>query len=89
MLGYDLTDPRECVPEYRADFGKDRSAKPIDWGFRTNGSFAFFVEAKEVGEKGAEHASDVQRWVLFALMPVRGRPAGVLLSSRRSGGVWG
>jgi hypothetical protein len=25
MLGYDLTDPRECVPEYKADFGKDRS----------------------------------------------------------------
>jgi len=22
MLGYDLTDPRECLPEYKADFGK-------------------------------------------------------------------
>lgn len=51
LLGYDLTDPRECVPEYKADFGKDRSTKPIDWGFKVNGSFAFFVEAKEVGRK--------------------------------------
>lgn len=51
LLGYDLTDPRECVPEYRADFGKDRSTKPIDWGFKINGSFSFFVEAKEVGRK--------------------------------------
>ena len=51
MLGYDLTDPRECVPEYRADFGKERSTKPIDWAFLHNGSFAFFVEAKEVGRK--------------------------------------
>jgi hypothetical protein len=51
MLGYDLTDPRECVPEYKADFGKDRSTKPIDWGFKQNGSFIFFVEAKEVGRK--------------------------------------
>jgi predicted type IV restriction endonuclease len=51
MLGYDLTDPRECIPEYRADFGKDRSVKPIDWGFKHGGSFAFFVEAKEVGKK--------------------------------------
>jgi hypothetical protein len=51
MLGYDLTDPRECIPEYKADFGKDRSTKPIDWAFLTNGSFAFFVEAKEVGRK--------------------------------------
>jgi hypothetical protein len=51
MLGYDLTDPRECIPEYKADFGKDRSSKPIDWAFLHNGSFAFFVEAKEVGRK--------------------------------------
>lgn len=51
MLGYDLTDPRECIPEYKADFGKDRSTKPIDWAFLANGSFAFFVEAKEVGRK--------------------------------------
>lgn len=51
MLGYDLTDPRECSPEYKADFGKDRSSKPIDWGFKLGGQFAFFVEAKEVGKK--------------------------------------
>ncbi len=51
MLGYDLTDPRECVPEFKADFGKDRSTKPIDWAFLHNGAFAFFVEAKEVGKK--------------------------------------
>ncbi|MDB4984930.1 MAG: hypothetical protein JWN04_108 [Myxococcaceae bacterium] len=51
MLGYDLTDPRECLPEYKADFGKDRSNKPIDWGFKHSGSFAFFVEAKEVSKR--------------------------------------
>ena len=51
MLGYDLTDPRECRPEYKVDFGKDRSSKPIDWAFLTNGNCAFFVEAKEVGKK--------------------------------------
>lgn len=51
MLGYDLTDPRECVPEFKADFGKDRSSKPIDWAFLQNGGFAFFVEAKEVGKR--------------------------------------
>lgn len=51
MLGYDLTDPRECMPEYKADFGKDRSVKPIDWAFLNNGAFAFFVEAKEVGKR--------------------------------------
>jgi hypothetical protein len=51
MLGYDLTDPRECIPEYRADFGKERSSKPIDWAFLNGTTFAFFVEAKEVGKK--------------------------------------
>ncbi len=55
MLGYDLTDPRECLPEYKADFGKDRSSKPIDWGFKHNGAFAFFVEAKAVGKKLASY----------------------------------
>jgi len=51
MLGYDLTDPRECIPEFKADFGKDRSSKPIDWAFLNNDAFAMFVEAKEVGRK--------------------------------------
>src|SRR3954453_13508945 len=51
ILGYDLTDPRECVPEYRVDFGRDRSVKPIDWAFFQNGRPIFFVEAKEVGKR--------------------------------------
>jgi hypothetical protein len=51
MLGYDLTDPRECRPEYKVDFGKERSTKPIDWAFVISGILAFFVEAKEVGAK--------------------------------------
>lgn len=51
MLGWDLTDPRECIPEHKADFGKERSTKPIDWAFLNNGVMAFFVEAKEVGRK--------------------------------------
>lgn len=67
MLGYDLTDPRECLPEYKADFGKDRSTKPIDWGFKVGGGFAFFVEAKEVSKKLA--AYDEQLGDYFAKDP--------------------
>jgi predicted type IV restriction endonuclease len=55
MLGYDLTDPHECLPEYKVDFGKGRSSKPIDWAFSNNGTFIFFVEAKEVGGKIAAY----------------------------------
>ncbi|WP_437302070.1 type I restriction endonuclease [Sorangium sp. So ce388] len=51
LLGYDLTDPRQWLPEYRVDFGKDRSVKPIDWAFLQNGRPIFFVEAKEAGRK--------------------------------------
>jgi hypothetical protein len=51
MLGYDPADPRECRPEYKVDFGKERSTKPIDWAFVISGIPAFFVEAKEVGAK--------------------------------------
>jgi hypothetical protein len=51
LLGYDLTDPRECVPEYKVDFGRDRSVKPIDWAFFQVGRPLFFVEAKEASRR--------------------------------------
>ncbi len=80
MLGYDLTDPRECIPEYKADFGKDRSTKPIDWAFLHNGTFAFFVEAKEVGKKLAGY--DEQLADYFAKDP------NVKLGILTSGAQW-
>ncbi len=51
ILGYDETDPRECQPEYKADFGKVRGKQPVDWAFSVNNSLAFLVEAKAVGKK--------------------------------------
>jgi hypothetical protein len=30
ILGYGLTDPRECIPEYRVDFGPNRSVQPAN-----------------------------------------------------------
>lgn len=51
ILGYDYTDPRECIPEFKADFGKGRSVKPADWAFYQNSRPIFLVEAKEVGTK--------------------------------------
>ncbi len=50
-LGYDVTDPRECVPEHREDFGKNRSVKPVDYAFLKDGVPIFFVEAKQVERK--------------------------------------
>jgi hypothetical protein len=51
ILGYDVADPRECKPEYKADFGEGRSKDPVDWAFSVNNSFVFLVEAKAVGKK--------------------------------------
>jgi hypothetical protein len=67
ILGYDLTDPRECVPEYKADFGKDRSNKPVDWAFLQNGKPVFFVEAKDTAKKLAGY--DEQLGDYFAKVP--------------------
>ncbi len=67
LLGYDLTDPRECIPEYRVDFGPNRSIKPIDWAFLQSSHPIFFVEAKEVGKKLANY--DEQLADYFAKAP--------------------
>jgi hypothetical protein len=67
LLGYDITDPRECMPEFKADFGKDRSNKPVDWAFMLSGKPIFFVEAKEAGKKLAGH--DEQLGDYFAKVP--------------------
>jgi predicted type IV restriction endonuclease len=68
ILGYHLADPRECKPEYKVDFGKYRSTKPIDWAFLINAAFAFFVEAKEAGEKLPGFAEQLADY--FAKEPV-------------------
>jgi hypothetical protein len=68
LLGYNMHDPRECKPEYRTDFGKgEKAATPVDWAFLINGSFAFFVEAKEVGAKVTRYAE--QLGMYFAKEP--------------------
>jgi hypothetical protein len=59
-LGYDMSDPHECLPEYRADFGKgEKAATPVDWAFRLNSAFVFIVEAKEAGKKLKPYAEQL------------------------------
>jgi hypothetical protein len=60
ILGYDMADPRECKPEYKADFGKGQKAStPVDWAFLSGEIFSFFVEAKEVGAKLKKYAEQL------------------------------
>jgi len=73
-LGYDVTDPRECVPEHKEDFGRARSVKPVDYAFFKDGAPIFLVEAKQVERKLAGY--DEQLGDYFA--KVRGARLGVL-----------
>ncbi len=68
-LGYDITDPRECLPEHRENFGSGRSVKPIDWVFQQNGQPALIVEAKEAGKRLSGY--DEQLGDYFAKMQPR------------------
>jgi hypothetical protein len=60
LLGWDMTDPKECQPEYRADFGKgEKAATPVDWAFALPPAFAFIVEAKECGKRMKVYAEQL------------------------------
>ena len=60
ILGFNMADPRECWPEYRADFGKGaKAATPVDWAFSLNSTFVFIVEAKEAGRKLKHYAEQL------------------------------
>lgn len=51
LLGYDLTDPRECIPGFRGDTSKGQPATTIDWVFLSQGKPLFFVSARAAEEK--------------------------------------
>jgi hypothetical protein len=63
LLGWDMANPKECLPEYRADFGKgEKAATPVDWAFCIHPAFAFIVEAKECGKKLKTHAEQLSMY---------------------------
>jgi len=68
LLGYDLADPDECVPEFKPHFTKERASRqPVDWAFHQNGRPIFLVEAKESGTKLSGY--DEQLGDYFAKVP--------------------
>ena len=62
ILGYNVANPRECQPEHKADFGAGRTKDAVDWAFLFNGSPAFLVEAKAVGEKLDKHVGQLREY---------------------------
>lgn len=62
VLGYDVFDPSEVVPEYVCDIGTKKGEK-IDYAILKNGVVQILVECKKIGESlNLNHASQLFRY---------------------------
>ena len=63
VLGYDVFDPEEVVPEFVADLGLKKGEK-IDYAIMREGRVNILIEAKKAGsELSLAHASQLVRYV--------------------------
>lgn len=77
VLGYDVFNPDEVIPEFVADVGS-RKAEKIDYAIKREETIQILVEAKKVGEPlSLEHASQLVRY--FSVSNAR---IGVLTNGR-------
>jgi len=69
VLGYDVFDPTEVVPEFTADVGIKKGEK-VDYAIMRNGQIQMLIECKKYGELlGVNHASQLYRY--FSVTPAR------------------
>lgn len=61
MLGYDVFNPAEFIPEFTADVGIKKGEK-VDYAILFDGKPAILVEAKAVSEKLTKHSSQLFRY---------------------------
>ena len=61
MLGYDVFNPLEFIPEYIADVGIKKGEK-VDYAIKLNDEIAILIEAKSVNEKLEKHDSQLFRY---------------------------
>ena len=62
VLGYDVTDPREVIPEYTADVGTKKGEK-VDFAIKQGDDFRFLIECKKVGTPlDLNHANQLVRY---------------------------
>lgn len=61
MLGYDIFNPLEFVPEYTADVGIKKGEK-VDYAIVIDGKPAIFIEAKSCNQKLETHDSQLFRY---------------------------
>lgn len=68
MLGYDVFNPSEFVPEFTADVGIKKGEK-IDYAIFLNGELSILLEAKAINENLDKHGSQLFRY--YATSPAR------------------
>ncbi len=61
MLGYDVFNPQEFVPEFTADVGTKKGEK-VDYAIVDNGNPIILIEAKWIGENLNKHDSQLFRY---------------------------
>ncbi|EKO3572241.1 type I restriction enzyme HsdR N-terminal domain-containing protein [Vibrio metschnikovii] len=62
VLGYDVFDPTEVVPEFNADTGTKKGEK-VDYALLKDGEVQILIECKKFGEKlSTKHASQLFRY---------------------------
>ena len=62
VLGYDVFNPTEVIPEFTADVGVKKGEK-IDYAIVDNDEVAILIEAKKIGEElNEQHASQLFRY---------------------------
>ena len=61
MLGYDVFNPKEFMPEYIADVGIKKGEK-VDYAIILNGELVMLIEAKSINEKLEKHDSQLFRY---------------------------
>lgn len=61
LLGYDVFNPLECIPEYTADVGMRKSEK-VDYALMVGGKPSIIIEAKTVGEDLSKHYTQLFRY---------------------------
>ena len=62
VLGYDIFDPKEVVPEFNADFGTKKGEK-VDYAILKDGEVQILIECKKFGENlSSKHASQLFRY---------------------------
>jgi len=68
MLGYDIFNPLEFVPEYAADFGVKKDAR-VDYAIMVDGNPIILIECKPYNENLAKHKGQLFQY--YAATPAK------------------